>query len=166
MTLTMVAMSAASAFVQASATTRASNQQADYTRSAYAANDAAAQLQQVQIGEQSSAQMSERARQAMVERGHLRAIAAESGTEGNNIQRLGVGIDQAEGQDLATLEANRTNSIQQVQRSKEAGQRSAANSIAALPEPSLLGAGLQIAGSAVGQMRPTSRMPSIYSPGT
>jgi hypothetical protein len=161
----MVALTAAQTFVQADATRKASNQQADYARSQNAQNDAASQLQQVQIAEQSSQQMTERARQALIERGRLNAIAADLGG-GNNVQRLGFGIEQGFGQDLATLEANRQSAIQQSQRSKEAGNRSTANGIAALPENNPLGMALQIAGAglrtpAAGSAFPaTSRMPT------
>jgi len=149
-TLTTLAVSAASAIVGADATRRATNTQADQVRAQVAQNDSALQAQQQQIGEASAEQMSERARQAMIERGRMVAIQADSGAAGNNLQRGIASIDQAEGQDMATLEANRQNNIAQAQRGKQADELRGNGDIAAMPTPSLLGAGLQIAGSTLG----------------
>jgi hypothetical protein len=149
-TLTALAVSTASAVIGADATRRQTNTQADEVRAQVAQNDSALQAQQVQIGEQSTQQMSERARQAMVERGRMIAIQADSGAAGNNLQRGIASIDQAEGQDMATLEANRQNNIAQAQRGKQADYLKGSGDIAAMPAPSLLGAGLQIAGSTLG----------------
>jgi hypothetical protein len=119
-------------------------------RAQVAQNDSALQAQQVQIGEQSSQQMSERARQAMIERGRMVAIQADSGAAGNNMQRMGVSIDEQSGQDMAAIEMNREAAIGQAQRSKDADYLRGTGDINAMPRPSLLGAGLQIAGATLG----------------
>lgn len=149
MMATSIAISAVQAGVQYDSTRAAANKQADATRANFYANDAASQVQQNQIGEQASQQVSERARQAMIERGKLRAIQADSGVGGNSAERGFADINFGANQDIATLEANRDNSVAQAQRNKESGLMQANNQLAAIKQPSLIGAGLQIAGASV-----------------
>lgn len=158
--LTTLAVSAASQAFQLDATRRASNQQADFIRASSAANDAALQTQQVQINEQSSQQMSERARQSLIERGRMAAISADSGLGGNAYQRLGHDIDTADSFDMATLEQNRQSNVAQAQRNKTSNFREADAQIKALPRPNLIGAGLQIAGATLGAYSSQPRAPS------
>lgn len=148
-TIATIALTVAQSAVQYDSTRRAANQQADATRANFYANDAATQVQQNQMGEQASQQMSERGRQAMIERGKLRAIQADTGVGGNSDERGFAAINYAENTDMATLTANRDNSVAQAQRNKQSGLMQANNALGAIQQPSLLGAGLQIAGGSL-----------------
>lgn len=142
------AITAVQGVMQYKATEKANEQQSQAIQANVAANDSASQVQQNQINEQASQQMGARALAAMQERGKLRAVAADSGLGGNSQERLIAGTNIAENTDMATLEANRLANTSQSQRSKTSDVRQGNQQIAAMPQPSLLGVGLQIAGAA------------------
>jgi hypothetical protein len=96
-----------------------------------------------QTNDASREEMSERARQAMIERGRLQVIAGESGLSG--FDREINNTFYSESTDIATLESNRRNRIEQMNVEGRAGTASANNQLASVRRPSLLGTGLQIA---------------------
>lgn len=110
-----------------------------------AAEAAATAVQQTQINQQASIKMSDRAREAMIERGRLRAAAAESGVTGLSNDKLESASFFAEGTDISRIEGNRARAI--VQSEHAHGSRNAANQskMDSIKQPSYLGAGLQIA---------------------
>lgn len=140
-----VAITGASTLAAAEGQRHAANQQRDGIIDNANTQDAAMQVQQSQVNEQSSQQMSARALEAMQQRGRMFA-AFESG--GNSAARIMNASDVAVGADMATLEANRANTIAQGQRQKDALSRGAIHQISALQYPSMLNAVLRIAGSA------------------
>jgi hypothetical protein len=137
-------VSAASGIMQYMGAQDANEQQAKAMTANYNANDAAAQTQQNQINEQATQQKSARAVDAMRERGRLLALDMGGG---NSTQHMLQSSVFAESTDMATLEANRAANIQQSQQQKTSNARQTGNAIAAMPQPSLLGVGLQIAGA-------------------
>lgn len=105
-------------------------------------------LAQAQTNEQTSDAQSERARQAMVERGRLQAIFGESGMQGLSADRIFGESYFNEGTDIASLENDRQNKIQQLQLEKSGASAQYVSRVNSAPRPSALTAGLQIAGSA------------------
>lgn len=89
----------------------------------YGYDDAALQVQQQQADQAASGDMSERARQAMMERGKLIAAASSNGTGGSAAARMGNTINYEEGTDLATMENNRASHVQQIQNQRRASAR-------------------------------------------
>jgi hypothetical protein len=92
-------------------------------------------------------EMSERARQAMIERGRLQVIAGESGLSGWD--REVNSTFYSESTDIATLESNRRNRIEQMNVEGRASTANTNNQLASVKRPSLLGTGLQIAAAGV-----------------
>jgi hypothetical protein len=146
MTAATTAVSAGSAIMEHDAQRRAANTQADMVRENYAYTDSSFQLQQHQVNQQTSQQMSERAREAMVARGSLRAMLGG----GNNVGARILGEqDYREATDMATLESNRENSVQQIQRDKAGALRGASQEMKTIRYPSMLGTGLKLVGAAL-----------------
>lgn len=100
--------------------------------------------QQAQISKNATDQMQERSQQAAIERGRLRAIQAESGLIGNTQDRIIGESYFNEATDIASIEANRKNSIEQSNRQLQGVTTSAQSKLNSIKQPSLLGAGLQI----------------------
>lgn len=127
---------------------------ADTAQQAGAAQDAinadavnqakAIEEQQAQISKNATDQMQERSQQAAIERGRLRAIQAESGLIGNTQDRIIGESYFNEATDIAAIEANRKNSIEQSNRQLQGITTSAQSKLNSIKQPSLLGAGLQI----------------------
>jgi hypothetical protein len=113
-----------------------------------AENTKALAEQRGQIKAKAADEMSERARVALIERGRLRAIAGDSGVTGNSQQRVEDESRFLEGQDLSAIEMNRENALKQNTRNVTAAQLDAQRQKLGVAAPSLLGAGLQIAGAA------------------
>jgi hypothetical protein len=100
--------------------------------------------QQKQITAQATDKMTERAKEAMVERGRLRAIQGESGLSGNTSDRILRESYFNEGQDIASIESNRKNSIKQSKLEAEGLRAQNQSRINSIKRPSLIGTGLQI----------------------
>jgi hypothetical protein len=100
--------------------------------------------QQAQISKNATDQMQERSQQAAIERGRLRAIQAESGLIGTTQDRIIGESYFNEATDIASIEANRKNSIEQSNRQLQGVTTSAQSKLNSIKQPSLLGAGLQI----------------------
>lgn len=115
----------------------------------YAQQSEALKVQYEQTQKQATDDMSERAREAMIERARLRVIGGESGLSGGSNDRIENESQFNLGTDIASIESNRQNSMRQLKeegKSLRAGSQSQINQI---KRPSLIGTGLQIAGSAV-----------------
>lgn len=107
-----------------------------------------ARLQKEQIGDQAAAAMSQRQREAMIERARLRVAAGEAGLNYMSLAPLERASMMNEVMDLSTIAGNRDKASKQV--ALEAMSRSTKNAMssAALPSNAMLftKAGLQIAG--------------------
>lgn len=157
----MLAITAASAvmgYVQQSQ--MASAQTSAINASVQAQNDATArQYQQTQ--EQAAQDVSERAKEAMVERARLRVFAGESGLSGASVDRLGNISRMNEGTDLTTIESNRKNTLEQLHLEARGASAKAQSSLNSITQPNLIGSGLQIAGAYVKDKTEAERIKSI-----
>lgn len=122
-----------------------------------AANQAKAiEEQQAQISKNATDEMQARAQQGAIERGRLRAIQAESGLIGNTQDRIVGESYFNESTDIASIEANRKNSIEQSNRQLQGVATSTQSKLNSIKQPSYLGAGLQI-GTAVAGYKQSKR---------
>lgn len=119
--------------------------------------EAALTEQSAQVDAQSTDNMSLRAREAMIERGRLAAVAADSGLGGAGAERLANASRFAEGFDTAALEENRKRTQRQIDRQRDAVRANTDARYASVVQPSLIGTGLQIGGSLLGGL---SKMPN------
>lgn len=83
------------------------------------------------------------------ELGRMRTAGAESGLMGVTEDRLEAESENTAQRDIATIEANRLKSGQQAGSQAVAGNRRIKADMAGIKRPSLVGAGLQIAGAGV-----------------
>lgn len=113
-----------------------------------AANNQLLALQGTQIDEQAAQEISERGREALVQRGRLDAVMADSNLVDNS-GRLKHAISFAEGTDATSINENRKK--QKLQNAAETAANNAAGSArsASVARPSLIGTGLQIGGAAL-----------------
>lgn len=143
-----VAVSAASSVSGYVGQRQAAKAQEMAAQDAYIANQAALDVQQQQTNEQASQKMSERVRQAMIERGRLRALAAE-GMGGQSTARLEGEIDLATATDMAVIERNRSMNEAQAQLQKRGMRAQSQGAINASQRPSPLGLAIDLAGTAL-----------------
>lgn len=111
-------------------------------------NSSMAQLaeQRRQQGVQTQTEMSERAKQAMIERGRLNAASAEGGVIGTSINRIKSANEYAYGSDLAMMRENYTNTSRQSVLEGQAMGATYQSRLSQIERPSILNTGLQIAG--------------------
>jgi hypothetical protein len=108
------------------------------------AQQAAILEQQKQITANATDKMTDRAKEAMIERGRLRAIQGESGLSGNTQDRIMRESYFNEGTDISAIEGNRKSAIKQSKLDAEGLRASNQSRINSVKQPSLIGAGLQI----------------------
>lgn len=157
----MLAIAAAQAtfsFVQQSQSARA---QEAAIRAGAEASHAAVGRQYQQVQEQTAQDVSERAKEAMIERARLRVFSGESGLSGGSADRLQTMSRMNEGTDMATIEQNRRNTQEQLFEEAKAGNAQARSRLNSIQQPSLIGAGLQIAGAYYKDKAETERIKSI-----
>lgn len=139
------------AAVQAGVTYVGQQQQAKAQGQAIAANAKQQQdtltTQQWQARGNAAEQMSQRAQAATVERGRLIAASAETGLGGNLTDRFMNQSDFNTGQDITSIQRNAKNTSDQQQLQKQGAYTSSQGRLNTIEQPSLLGAGLQIAGA-------------------
>ena len=102
-----------------------------------------------QVIDSTSVDMAERHKQAMIDQAEARAIAGESGAQGFSTDRLMADSYMQLGQDLMSMEQNRSNHLAQIDvdnKAIRARGQSQANT-AYNQAPSVVGTGLQIAGT-------------------
>lgn len=142
-----MAASAASAVVGYVGQKQAASRQADAAQAAYDAQVNDTKNQMTQQTQAAAEQMSERARQAMIETGHLQALAADSGTNGGGSNdRVTNEANFNAGQDIAAMQANASSAQRQMVNQLSGSYAQAASRTASIQQPSLIGTGLQIAG--------------------
>lgn len=162
--LAVAAASASMSFVESRQQAKAQQQMAD--ENARAANEQAKlqygeiQRQQEETNEIAQQQKSDRVRQANQELGTLNVLAGERGASGSTLGALATEVGYYEGLDISRIETSRKQNIASGEASKKAAQQGAINTIniAELQSKAAaksvkfagIGAGLQIAGSAVG----------------
>lgn len=133
--------------------------QADYNNKQATLNQ---QAQQTNAA--ATADMSERSRQAMIERGRLQVIGAESGLGTGNLDRTTQQSEFNQGFDIATIEGNRKNAIAQNTLDSTGAYAQAQSRSNAVRQPSLIGAGLQIAGAGADYMNRQQQVGRVGKP--
>jgi hypothetical protein len=148
--LAITAVTAAYSYVeqssQARSQRRAVNEAAESNRRANA-------LQAEQLNKQAADEMSQRAREALIERGRLRVIASESGIGGLGNETLERQSRFNEGFDIASIESNRAAGVRQLQEAGRSNEAQTNMRLASVRSPSLVGTGLQIAGAGADYMK-------------
>ena len=105
------------------------------------------QEQQTQVNKNSIDQMSQRARENMIEASRIRAVYGESGLAGNTNDRI-LGESYFNfGTDVSSIESNRLAQQRQLNQEAKSIRAGAQTQMSQIPRPSLIGTGLQIAGS-------------------
>lgn len=149
MAIASFAVSAVSAVAQYQQGKQAAKAQDTANRANYEQSMVTANEQQRQINAKSADEMYDRARQALIDRGRLRAASGESGVMGNSLDRITNEQYFVYGSDIASIEANRSNAINQSQLEKQGIRANIQGRINTTERPSKLGTGLQIAGAAL-----------------
>lgn len=150
MTIASMAMSAATAVASYVGQSQAASRQSDAAQAAYDAQVTDTKNQMTQQSQAAAEQMSDRARQAMIETGHLQALAADSGTNGGGSNdRVTNEANFNAGQDIAAMQANASSQQRQAVSALRGDYAQAASRTASIQQPSLIGTGLQIAGGAL-----------------
>jgi hypothetical protein len=132
---------------------RAAKAQDSATKQAYANDTAQTNEMYRQQSAQNSQEMSERSREALAEKGRLRAARGEGGVGGNSINRIVNQSDFNLGQDLSTMNTNQSNLTSQARMSGVGNQATAQSRMNAVKRPSFLDAGLQIGGVMAGDAK-------------
>ncbi|QUN41762.1 hypothetical protein KEH56_20660 [Burkholderia cenocepacia] len=150
MTIASMAMSAATAAASYVSQSQAAKRQSDAAQAAYDSQVTQTKNETTQQSQAAAEQMSERARQAMIETGHLQALAADSGTNGGGSNdRVGNEANFNAGQDVAAMQANASSQQRQMVNQLSGSYAQAVSRTASIQQPSLVGTGLQIAGGAL-----------------
>ncbi|SCX57642.1 hypothetical protein [Nitrosospira sp. Nsp1] len=105
--------------------------------------------QQDQVNKNSIDQMSQRARENMIQAARIRAVHGESGLGGNTNDRIINENSFNFGTDVSSIESNRLAQQRQLNQEAKSIRAGAQTQISQIPRPSLIGTGLQIAGSAM-----------------
>lgn len=146
-TYAAMAIAAASAAASAAQQANMARKQTESAQSAYDSSVVQTKNQQVETNQASTAQQSERARQALVETGHLNALANESGTAGGSDDRVTNEANFNAGTDIATIQANTASQQRQLINNLNGSYATAEQRDASIVNPSLIGTGLQIGAS-------------------
>ncbi|OAM52926.1 hypothetical protein A7981_05695 [Methylovorus sp. MM2] len=115
------------------------------------------QEQQKQINANAQDDMSQRAREATIERGRLKAIQGESGLIGNTADRIMNESYFNEESDIASIESNRVNSIKQSSLEAQGLTARTQSELNSIKRPSALSAGLQIGTAVAGYKQATAK---------
>lgn len=108
------------------------------------------QQQYQQVNAAAADQAGVRARDAMIERAKLATVSAESGlSTGVSNDRIQGESFFNEGTDIATIENNRRNQVNQIQANAKGIQAQTQAKMAGITTPSLIGTGLNIVGSSL-----------------
>jgi hypothetical protein len=142
------AASAAGSIATYAAQSSSASRQTDAAQAAYDSSVTQLRNQQVESSQAASAQMSERARQALVETGHLQALANESGTNGGGSNdRVTNEAAFNAGTDIATMENTAASQQRSLADQARGTYATAQQRMSSIQQPSLIGTGLQIAGA-------------------
>lgn len=142
------AVSSVASIASFAAQSQSADRQSAAAQAAYDSQVTQVRNEQTQSAQAAGAQMSERARQAMIETGHLQALSNESGTNGGGSNdRVTNEANFNGGTDIATLQANAESQQRQLSMQANGAYSQAAQRMSSIQQPSLIGTGLQIAGA-------------------
>lgn len=153
-----VGVAAASATVGYMAQQQAADDNRAAAQASYDAQMQQLQLQREQINEQSVDEMSYRAKAARASLASLRVSAGESGIAGITSDRLEREVKFNESQDIATIDKNRRNAMQQTNAQAAGIAAQSMSQVNSVRQPSLIGSALQVGQTAAyfGARRPTT----------
>jgi hypothetical protein len=140
---------------------RAAQASYDATAKGHQQSVGAYDIAQQQNNQAATAKLSERGRQAMLERGHLAAISADMGGGGVSDQRLEAESGINANTDAQSIIANRDNANSQTQMAKQAANAQTQSQLNSVKKANWMDTGLQIGGQFVNTWRPQSRIPTI-----
>lgn len=152
-----LAITAVSAVMSYVGQSQAASRQESAAQNEYNAKQAALNENAHQVNMKATDDMSQRAIQARIEAGKLQAVGAESGLGTGNIDRGSQQSQFNEGTDIAAIEGNRKNAIAQNTLDSQGLYASAQSKMNAIKQPSLIGAGLQIAGGVADYQTATNK---------
>lgn len=142
-----LAVSAASAYVSYEQQQDAAEENRKAAARNYEQQMAALQEERTQINQQAGEKMSEIAKIEQAKMAQLRVAAGESGVSGVSLGRIENEIDMNASQDMASIEANRKNAVNQTTRQAAASAAQAINQANSVRKPYWGATALQIAGS-------------------
>lgn len=146
------------------AQSQSASRQTDAAQAAYDSSVVQIKNQQVEASQAASAQMSERARQAMVETGHLQALSNESGTNGGGSNdRVTNEANFNAGTDIATMQNTASSQQRSLADQARGAYSTASQRMSSIQQPSLIGTGLQIAGSTLSSATSLQRANAMAS---
>lgn len=140
------AVGAASALAAHAGQQQMAKAQESAARTSYNMGVSQLERQRLEQNTQAQVQMSERARQAMIERGRLRAAMPGAGVEGGSIDRIAGNHEYMVNRDLAMMTENSRNTARQSAQEGIGMQAQAQSRLNQIERPSILNTGLQIAG--------------------
>ena len=144
-----LAISAASTGIQMAAQKDTARKQRAAMEADYANKQEAAKAQADQTYAANSEQASERTRQARREESAARVAAGESGLAGNSVMSLLDSTQFNAGYDIARIDKNNANALDQQTRELKGIKANTASNINNIRQPDYIGAGLKIAGDAM-----------------
>ena len=121
--------------------------------------------QQGELNEDAAQQTSEATLEARKKRAALRVAAGESGLTGNFIEALEGGVQADLGTARARIEKQRQRNQKQIEREKGGVKSRTQGALNSVERPSIVGTGLQIAGTAFGTDTPkkVTTIPTVHS---
>lgn len=101
---------------------QAQDRQNKAAEAAHAADTVQLGVQQQEVDAQATQEMSQRAREALIERSHLEVAAGQSGVGGATAQRAVRTADASSGRDISTIESNRASRSRRIQTERESSR--------------------------------------------
>lgn len=147
--LVTVAISAASATMGVKAQADTARKQKEATKANYDQQAATVALQNKQTNATATDQISERSRQAVRDAAAVRVSSGESGVGGLSVLSLLDSTQFNAGYDSTRIDRNAANNVEQNQRQLEGIRSGAQSRLNNITPPDYVGAGLQIAQTAV-----------------
>lgn len=123
----------------------ANAQEGQIVRGQHLQNEAFA-AQRTDITDAAETEISDRVRQAKIEKGRLRVAQGESGLAGVTFARLQRDVDFQSGTDISRIQTSTRKRIEQSKREQGASDHRSRSNALQINRPSLIGTGLQIAG--------------------
>lgn len=145
-----LAISAVSTVMQYESQKETAEQQEAMILDGQAKERAATQRQYQQIQESSMDEQAQRHTEYLIDQARIKAIGAESGLSGGTQDRIEAEAENSAATDMATIESNRKRQSEQAASQGMARTTQANVQLSGIRKPSALGAGLQIAGAAMG----------------
>ena len=142
----LTGIGAITSFIGQSAAAKAQDKQ---IQAGYALQSEAFAAQRQEIQDTAETEISDRVRQAQIERGQLRVAQGESGLTGASHNRLERDVQFQAGADISRIQKNAENRTKASKREQAGARHRAKTNALQIRRPSIIGTGLQIAGAGV-----------------